>query len=987
MKTSVKHFLTLALACFSAAGFAQNVALTGTVVENGNPLDLVGISVAGTTEGTYTGPDGRFELSLAAGKYQVVVSLIGYRQKALSVDLTSGQDLDLMLDLARGIDLETVVVTGSRAAQRTALESPVPVDVLNVQELTTAAPQVQLNALLHTVAPSFTSNTQRIADGTDHIDPATLRGLGPDQVLVLVNGKRRHTSSLVNVNATGGRGSVGTDLNALPASAFQDIEVLRDGAAAQYGSDAVAGILNLQLREDVNDLNVAVSTGAHLTSRVGPFQGEVPPMDGEVVNVAANYGVPLGDRGGLIHATGEFNFRGNTQRMESFEGQIFNGFNAIERLALDDGIRAEELTLSDIQSYAQQIEWFSDSTQAGIAGLTSVDGLADWLLFDATEEELQARGQTREDYNLLFGQSEVTEGKAFFHGRLPVGDPENNAEVYAFGGTSYRQGCSGCFYRLPHLQRTLTSIYPDGHLPLIRSDISDKSLAAGIRSTVGGWDTDFSIVQGSNEFLFTIDQTSNATLGSSSPTVFEAGGHAFEQTTSNFDANRMWEPERVQSLSLALGAEYRFERYRVMPGPPNSYLNYDVNGEEVTATTPDSLQVADVLGRLRPSGTQCFPGYRPENAVDARRSNVGFYADVESDITDRWLATAALRFENYSDFGTTLNYKVATRFKASELVSFRAAHSTGFRAPSLQQKYANRTSTVFFNVDGVVYGRQFGVFTNESRAAQLLGIPELEEETSKHYSAGLTARVPSWNLKFSVDAFRIDVADRVILTGFFEPGDDAELQAIFDEAEAGLASFFANAISTNSQGVELVASQSAELGPDVYMKTDLAASFNQTRWDQDAGISASQLLIDKGLVDVYFDQQSRVLLERGTPNTQVSLGHNLFIGEWQVYIRNTYFGSTVEATNNAIFDEDLNVLEDSPIDPVNDPKVLTDLTLTRKLGTSARFTVGANNVFDVYPDRLDPALSSDGRFPYARYSPQFGIGGRYVFVRTTFDLK
>ena len=184
-----------------------------------------------------------------------------------------------------------------------------------------------------------------------------------------------------------------------------------------------------------------------------------------------------------------------------------------------------------------------------------------------------------------------------------------------------------------------------------------------------------------------------------------------------------------------------------------------------------------------------------------------------------------------------------------------------------------------------------------------------------------------------------------------------------------------------------MASQSAELGPDVYMKTDVAASFNQTRWDQDAGISASQLLIDKGLVDVYFDQQSRVLLERGTPNTQVSLGHNLFVGEWQVYLRNTYFGSTVEATNNAIFDEDLNVLEDSPIDPVNNPKVLTDLTLTRKLGTSARFTVGANNVFDVYPDRLDPALSSDGRFPYARYSPQFGIGGRYVFVRTTFDLK
>lgn len=976
-----------ALALTSITAVAQDAVISGTVTAEGRPLDLVGISLSGTTIGTFTNAEGQYQLSLPAGEHKLVASLVGYRPQAMALTVSAGERKTVDLDLERGVQLDAVFVTGTRAADRTALESPVPVDIIGVEALTTTAPQVQLNALLHTVAPSFSSNTQRISDGTDHIDPASLRGLGPDQVLVLINGKRRHTSSLVNINGTGGRGSVGTDLNALPASAFADIEVLRDGAAAQYGSDAIAGILNLQLREDVNRLGVLLSTGAQVTDRIGKFNGRTKPADGEVVNLALNYGLPLGDRGGLLHATGEVNFRGKTQRMEAFEGQIFNGFNAIERIAAADGRDVDALTLSDVQAYAQGVTWFADSTQDAIAALADADGLVEVLGFDATEQELAARGTERADYNLLYGQSEVTEGKVFVHGRLPVGKPEAEAELYAFGGSSYRRGCSGCFYRLPHQSRTVTSIYPDGHLPRINSNIIDRSLALGMRGKVGEWDGDFSVVQGSNEFGFDISETANATLGTPSPTRFDAGSHRFLQTTANMDLSRQFEWDRIDALNVAFGTEFRYENYTVSAGTPESYGNYDVNGDPVLSGTPDSLLSRDLLGRLRPAGAQCFAGYLPKNAVDARRTNAAAYLDLEADIRPEWLITGALRLEQYSDFGSTLNYKLATRYSLGDHIAIRGAHSTGFRAPSLQQKYANRTSTIFQYIDGVNVGREVGVFTNESRAAQLLGIPELKQETSTSYSAGLTAKFPRAGLRFTLDAFRIDVDDRVILTGYFTPGDDAELQAIFDQAGANVASFFANAISTRTQGIEFAASHAADFNANCRLKSDLAASFNRTRWNQDKGITASALLEEKGLVDTYFDQGSRILLERSMPGTQVSLGHTLEWRDWTVYLRNVYYGATIEVNDADIFDDDLNVRPDSPIDPVHDPRILTDLTIGRQLGEGVQLTLGANNLLDVYPERADDALTSDGRFIYARYSPQFGIGGRFLFVRAVLDIR
>lgn len=956
--------------------------IKGVVTDEDEPLFGVSIVIDGTNQGTFSDLDGSYSLTVDPGTYKVVATYVGYNTTAQSVTVGSGETVTLDFNLSQGVLIDEVVVTGTRAANRTNLESPVPVDVINVGKLVAKSPQVTVNQILHQTAPSFSSNTQTISDGTDHIDPASLRGLGPDQVLVLVNGKRRHTTSLVNVNGTFGRGNVGTDLNAIPASAISNIEILRDGAAAQYGTDAIAGVINIHLREDVNKLNVNLTTGANFTSNIGPFGGETKSYDGEVLNLGMNYGLPLSDKGGFINFTGEFNVRGNTSRMQEFTGGIFNAYNGIERVAAADGADLSSLTLEQIQTYGQQVSYLDGDTKQALMDLTDMSGLGDVLNFDVTEDELAARGQTRSDYNMLVGQSAVRGGKFFANMELPVGE---NAEIYSFAGVSYRNGCSGCFYRLPSQSRTSTSIYIDGTVPRINSNISDKSFGAGIRGMVGDWNADFSTVYGTNEFLFHITNTHNATLGSSSPTAFDAGGHDFSQSTTNFDLSQYFELGSMKGVNVAMGTEYRYENFGITSGSEASYGNYDVNGNLVNPATPDELKVTDYFGRARPSGAQCFAGFLPSNEVDANRSSAAAYLDTEWDFSDAFLVGAAVRYENYSDFGGTFNYKATARYKVSDNLAFRAGANSGFRAPSLHQIHFSRTSTIFSLVDGVSVPQEVGVFSNTSRVAKLLGIPDLKQETSQSLSAGFTAKIPAANVRLTVDAYQVAIDDRVVLTGQFSPGDDAELQSLFDQAGATKAAFFANAISTISTGLDVVIANSISLGEGKSLRTDLAGTFSKTIWDQDKGINASDLLKEKGLVGTYFNQEGRIYLEQAVPRVKVTMGNTLTMNKLTVYLRNTYFGQTTEATTADIFDNDLNWVDKS-IDPYNDPKIITDLSVGYQFSDNLGLTVGANNLLDVYPDEADPAFQSSGRFVYSRRSPQFSFGGRHLFARVTFTL-
>tara|TARA_R110002049_G_scaffold242549_1_gene416388 strand:+ start:4963 stop:7965 length:3003 start_codon:yes stop_codon:yes gene_type:complete len=971
---STKIFMILMF--FGSLNSMKAQEVSGTVSDETGPLPGVSVIVKGTTTGTTTDFDGNYLINASTGDI-LVFSYVGYDTQEVKVSGTT-----LNVTMQSGVALDEVVLVGSRNPSRTAVDTPVPVDIIDISELTSAGPQVNLNQILNFVAPSFTSNTQTISDGTDHIDPASLRGLGPDQVLVLINGKRRHNSSLVNVNGTFGRGSVGTDLNAIPSGAIQRLEVMRDGAAAQYGSDAIAGVINIVLNTSVNELTLNMTTGANFSKNANEQTGGV---DGETVNISANYGVPLGDNGGFINFTGDFDYREDYSRMKEWEGDVFNLYNTVERFASNDGYNLSNLldnNLDDVIQYGNAAGLGIDpnATKADLIGiddgLNSVAGVFTQLTFnsdgditgvtpiDNTAAELAARGQQRSDYNMRVGQSQLRGGRFFANMALPLDDA--GTELYSFAGMSSRKGNSAGFYRLPNQSRTYTPAYFNGFLPEINSTITDKSIAVGIRGKVNDWNIDLSNSWGKNAFLYTIGNTFNASLQNASPTTFDAGGFNFMQNTVNLDVNQFFD-DTFSGLNVAFGAEYRLENYQIIAGEEPSYGQYTQEGDLIT--NPNQDPARDFFGAARPGGSQVFPGFSPANELSRDRSSIAGYVDLEADFSETFLMSFATRFENYSDFGSTINFKLATRIKANENVNIRAALNTGFRAPSLHQLNFNSTSTIF--QDGIPV--EVGTFSNDSRAAKLLGIPELKEETSKSLSLGFTAKMPDANLTVTVDGYFVAIDDRVVYTGQFRgPGTGTELDNLLSQANASAASFFANAIDTESKGLDIVITHKADIGTNTRLKSDLAGTFSQTR--QVGAVKASEVLERAGKVGTYFPEDSRIYLEEAVPRSKVILSNNLTTGKWNVFLRNAWFGEVSEATNSVANQQ------------VFGSKLVTDLTFGYKVSESLTFTVGANNLLDVYPDRAIEANRSSGRFDWSRRSQQFGIGGRFLFARLSFKL-
>lgn len=926
------------------------------------PLPGASVLIKGTTTGVVSDFDGNYTIKAEMGDI-LVFSYSGFEPQEIEVTTTI-----INVTLAQGGALDAVVVVGSRAPGRAAIESTSPIDVIDVKTLVSSGPQINLNQILNYVAPSFTSNTQTISDGTDHIDPASLRGLGPDQVLVLINGKRRHNSSLVNVNGTFGRGSVGTDLNAIPSASISRIEILRDGAAAQYGSDAIAGVINIILNNSVNELNVNITSGANFSKNANDQTGGV---DGGTVNVSANYGIPLGVRGGFINFTGDFDYRDDYGRMKEWEGGVFNLYNTVERFASADGYNLANLLDNDVSDVIQ----YANAAGININGATTKEQLQSILSADNTEAELAARGQSRSDYNMRVGQSALRGGRFFANFSLPIDD--NGTELYSFAGMSSRIGNSAGFYRLPNQSRTYTPAYVNGFLPEINSNIKDKSLAVGIKGKIGDWNVDFSNSYGINSFLYTIGNTFNASLQNSSPTTFDAGGFNFSQNTTNLDINQFYD-DIFSGLNVAFGAEYRVENYEIEAGEQASYGQYTPGGRLITSGEDPAV---DFFDNARPGGSQVFPGFSPNNELARGRSSVAGYLDMEASFSEKFRLSFATRFEDYSDFGSTINFKLATFVKMAQNFNLRAAINTGFRAPSLHQLNFNSTSTIF---DQAGNPQEVGTFANDSRAAQLLGIPQLKEETSRSVSLGFTAKIPSLNISLTVDGYFVGIDDRVVYTGQFSgPGTGTELDNLLAQANATAASFFANAIDTESKGLDIVISQTADLNEKMSLKSDLAATFSQTR--QVGDINASRVLEDAGLVGTYFPEDSRVYLEEAVPRTKINLSNTLSMDKFNVFLRNVYFGEVTEATNNV------------DLQQVFATKVVTDLSFGYDFSESLTVTVGANNLLDIYPDRaaqdLDASTSGDqnnrssGRFDWSRRAQQFGIGGRFLFARLTFRIK
>lgn len=955
-----KDFLKIFTVVFLFMGAIINAqTIKGKVVDSdGEGLAFINIVEKGTTNGTTTGENGEFSLDVVSLPTTLVASSLGFETVEQRVTSTSFVTITLKDE---NVALDEVVLVGSRNKNRTVANTPVPVDIIDVTELVSAGPQVTVNDILNYVAPSFTSTTQTVSDGTDHIDPAAVRGLGPDQVLVLVNGKRRHNTSLVNVNSTVGRGSVGTDMNAIPSFAIKRIEILKDGAAAQYGSDAVAGVINIVLKKS-EGLEIQMNQGTNWGSETNNQTGGI---DGESMQLDVNYGIPLGENGGFINFTGSLTTRAPSFRAgeEGFTGQIFDASNSVEWIGLQSGAGSDitSYSLAQIQTFAQGVTHFPLSLKNQINAATSIDQIRPLLNFDTTNDELGVRGLTRQDFSMRVGQSQQRNGQFFANMEYPIND---NTTLYAFGGMSHRKGNAAGFYRRPAQSRAFTGLYPGGFLPEINTQVNDESLAFGIRGKQGDWDVDFSNTYGRNSFDFNIGNSSNASMGADSPLTVYAGGFAFTQNTTNLDLSKFYD-DVLSGVNVAVGAEYRMELYEIFAGQDESWATYDINGE-IWDGDP-STQVTDFFGRGRPGGIQVFPGFRPENERNSTRNSYAFYADVEADFTENLMISGALRYENYSDFGSTLNWKLASLLKVSDNFNLRAAMSTGFRAPSLHQANFNTVSTNF--IGGVPF--EVGTFSNDSRIAGLFGIPELKEEESFSGSFGFTAKMPEMNLTLTVDAFYTAIDDRVVLTGNFSP--DSATQALFDQAGANRARFFANAIDTETRGIDIVISHKANIS-DLRLSSDFAFTYNKTQ--QIDEINSSSVLASQA--GTFFGTREQYFLELATPRVKANLGHILQSDDWTLFVRNTFFGS--------VFNPDTSSATGREIHPEFGSKVITDLSFGYNLTENLTLTVGSSNIFDVFPDASPADLTSGNNFIYPRVTSQFGINGRTVFGRLNFKL-
>lgn len=867
--------------------------------------------------------------------------------------------------------VEEVVIIGSRSNQRSKIDSPVPVDVFDLKNSSATLPQVNINQILNSIAPSFTSTPQVVADGADHSDPAQLRGLGPDQTLVLLNGKRRHTSAFINVNGTPGRGTVGTDLNAIPSFALSRIEILRDGASAQYGSDAISGVMNLQLKKDLG-FSAQLNYGGNFTSKANDHTGGV---DGQNIQLDLNYGTRLGKKGGFINLTYSGQFREPTYRAGEFSNTIFNAYNAIEQRASENDINLSSYFdninnisnagdfISLIQQYAGNVSYFDSGYLSQIQSAGSISDLQRLLNTDFTNQELAYRGLTRRDFNMRVGQSKLKSSQLFFNTEIPL---NNDWKIYGFGGYGYRNGNAGGFYRRPNEARTFTGLYINGFLPEITTDIQDFSVSAGVNGKLGEWHLDLSNTFGLNKFAYTIDNTSNTSLRFGSPTSFDAGALEFIQNTINLDFSRPI--QLFHKSNLSLGAEQRHEVFSILAGEESSYATYG-NG-------------TDFFGRSLPGGAQVFSGFRPESALTKHRDVYAVYGEFETDFNHWLMAQAALRYENYSDFGNTFNYKLATRAKITPNFNLRAAASTGFRAPSIHQIYYTNIGTIWFN--GQL--NETGTFNNQSRIAELIGIDKLQEEKSKSVSAGFTYRLPKAGLYLTADAYFIRVDDRIILTETFarpnNPTTQAqqELQQIFDDAQVTRAQFFANAVDVETKGIDIVLNHQIN-GGKWKLTNDFGINLTKTRKVGD--VHTPQTIKDNNLENSFFSERARVYLEEAVPRTKASLSHNFQLGGWSIYLRNTYYGKT---TAPDIIDANLNGIVEPNEHQIISAKIVTDLSTSYDFSKAIKLTIGANNIFDKYPDKNIVGNTNNDQFIYSRSTSQFGLNGRYLFAKLNFQF-
>jgi iron complex outermembrane recepter protein len=823
------------------------------------------------------------------------------------------------------VKLDTFVTTGSRFRDRTVTESPVPIDVISGVELKQGG-YTETNQMLQAAVPSFNFPRASVADGTDHIRPATLRGLAPDQTLVLLNGKRRHTSSLVNVNGTVGRGAVSVDLNTIPASMIERIEVLRDGASAQYGSDAIAGVINVILRKD---------TGYGFEG----LWGVTKEGDGEVRDASVWAGIGL-EGGGSLFVDLYYRDRQNTNRSKPDTRQQYFGTNTSGAPTAISGAHGS-------------------GVHAPPAGVT----------FDPREATINR-------LNHRHGDGDSEDRGIFLNASLPMS--WEGGELYAFGGYNTRDGQAAGFFRRPGDNRTVRALYPNGFLPLINSDVTDFSFGTGVRGRGQRIDWDLSTVYGANDFDFTITNSANVTLGAQSPTRFYAGTLGFDQWTTNLDFTTTIDAGRA--IKTAFGLEYRWEEYSISPGEPDSYRDGGVR-----------ILDGPAAGSLGAVGAQVFPGFRPSDAIKADRTSYAAYVDFETKLGDQWLASLAGRFEDYSDFGSTFDVKLASRFEISSAAAVRGSVSTGFRAPHLAQQWFSSTATNF--IGGVPFEQK--TFPVSDPVARLLGASPLTPEESVNYSIGLTLQ-PVEALTMSVDYYNITLDDRVVLSSNFTGTAVQNFLIANGQPQASGGRYFTNAVDTRTSGVDVNARYTLRTDDLGRWTFTLGANFNETTVRRVKPTPTQ--LAGLGITTPIFDLTELVRMEEGTPKNVVNFNTNWSYKRFTVNLRNIRYGEVSLVANTSVNQATVDALRASgarirtaPTVPAGanfqviqdfSAKWITDLEVAYRHDKRWSLAAGINNVLDIYPDRNVNVNDNAGIFAYNGISP-WGFNGRFYYTRAS----
>lgn len=912
---------------------AQSGSVHGRVSDaSGAPLPRAAISAEGSGLRATSDDQGRYEIrGLSPGAYTLRVRLLGYQPRTARVVIEGAavtQDFTLE---AQAISLSPVdVVVGSRARHTAAEQLAVPVDIFTSEDLTKQG-STETGQILSSLAPSVNFPHQSVTDATDIVRPFTLRGLSPDQTLVLVNGWRRHQTALVNTFAYGmGAGSSGVDLNAIPSSAIDRIDVLRDGAAAQYGSDAIAGVVNMVLKEG--------PFTPFLNTSVGRYHPNDYPDDGTTVDLNGGWGIGVGR--GSLGLFGQFLDRQPTNRA-----------------------------------------WADIYEDAGT-------GVADSIV----NGKVIVKRNPVPQPNHHWGDGLEKDVLSMLNFRMPL-NTKGTTELYAFGGYSFRKG-TGNAYRRCAVDcaslggRNWPEIYPFGYLPEFAPHVTDYSAAGGVRTATGGWSIDLGAAYGFNRFDYDLRHTLNVSLGpcldpanpcAPGPDSIPGTGDEIANQTSFF-AGRLQRDElslgvnAVKTMTLglpapvnvALGAQFRREGYQITAGEPASYI--------------DGNNAAPGGGDARPY-SQGFPGFRPQDESHTHRTNVGAYLDLETNLTPKFLTDVAARFENYSDFGSLVTGKVALRFQPSPRVLFRAAGSTGFRAPGLAQSHFSHVST------NVIGGVPTDVLTApvDAPAAKLFGSKPLREEKSLNLSGGL-AFSPNDNVTFTLDVFQIKLDHRILLSATFDDSVTQALLAANGFANISGIQYFTNGIDTRTRGIDLTGSLRMAAGQGTL---DWTAALNYTknaitRTDPlPAALDTTGASTETGIID----SVTYIGITEERPDWRGTLTGEYNLGRVHALVRGSYYGKFSSA-------------QPGYCDLCRDnygAKSLFDAEIGYRFA-SIDLAVGVRNLFDTYPDKpkslVDTGLGGTaqdfnnnfGVFPWAAASP-FGYNGRYLYARAEMRLN